>query len=81
MLSLPPSPLSSSPLIFSSSERDDLKHRCEELTGQLQELLERNRALLLENEEIPILRDSIEEMKYLESKVVSHMTITDSKLL
>ena len=30
-----------------------------------------NHTLQLENEEIPILRDSLEEMKYLESKVVS----------
>ena len=53
------------------AERDEYKHKSEELEVQIQELVERNRNLQLENEEIPILRDSIEEMKYLESKVVS----------
>ncbi len=43
---------------------------------QVQDLLERNRGLQLENEEIPLLRDSVEEMKYMESKVVCHMTVT-----
>ena len=37
------------------------------------ELYQRNRDLQLENDEIPILRDSVEEMKYLESKVVSEL--------
>ena len=52
-------------------ERDDYKHKCNELERQLQEALERNRVLMHENEEIPILRDTVEEMKYMESKVVS----------
>lgn len=52
------------------TERDDLKQKCEELEGQLHEVVERNRILTSENEEIPILRDSVEEMKYMESKVV-----------
>ncbi len=38
--------------------------------GQVGELYQRNRDLQLENDEIPILRDTVEEMKYLESKVV-----------
>ncbi len=41
-----------------------------EVEGQLTELFQRNRSLQVENDEIPILRDSIEEMRYLESKVV-----------
>lgn len=52
-------------------ERDDYKHKCNELERQLQEVLERNRVLTQQNEEIPILQDSVEEMKYMESKVVS----------
>lgn len=53
------------------SERDELKVKVGELEGQLGELYQRNRDLQLDNDEIPILRDSVEEMKYLESKVVS----------
>ena len=37
-----------------------------------------NHTLQLENEEIPILRDSLEEMKYLESKVVSKFKYSTS---
>ena len=33
-------------------------------------VLIQNQDLQLENEEIPVLKDSLEEMKYLESKVV-----------
>ena len=40
----------------------------------MQQLMERNRELQLENEEIPVLKDSMEEMKYLESKVVRVLT-------
>jgi hypothetical protein len=58
---------------FPCTERDDCKQKIEELAAQLQELSEKNRALAVENEEIPLLRDSVEEMKYLESKVVSDM--------
>ncbi len=41
-----------------------------EVEGQLTELFQINRNLQVQNDEIPILRDSIEEMRYLESKVV-----------
>lgn len=57
------------------TERDDYKQKCEELEGQLQEVLERNRNLSLEMEEIPILRDSVEEMKYMESKVKNYEAV------
>lgn len=57
------------------TERDDFKHKCAELENQLQDVLERNRALTQENEEIPILRDSVEEMKYLESKVRNYESV------
>ena len=53
------------------SERDDFKHKVNEQSTQMQGLLEQNRALQVENEELPLLRDTVEEMKYLESKVVS----------
>ena len=57
-------------------ERDELQHRVQELDSQVTEQLQKNRDLQVENEEISVLRDSVEEMKYLENKVVSHMTIT-----
>ena len=53
------------------SERDELRHKAQEMEGQVQELFLRNRELQTENDEIPILRDSLQEMKYTESKVVS----------
>ena len=53
------------------SEKDDHKQKLDELSLQVEQILEQNRTLQLENEEIPLLRDSVEEMKYLESKVVS----------
>ena len=58
------------------AERDDYKQKCEELEAQLHQVLERNRTLAQENEEIPFLRDSVEEMKYMENKVVSAMMRT-----
>ena len=57
-------------------ERDELQHRVQELDSQVTEQLQKNRDLQVENEEISVLRDSVEEMKYLENKVVSHMTVT-----
>ena len=63
------------------SERDDCKHKCADLVAQLQEVSERNRTLALENEEIPVLRDSVEEMKYLESKVVSGSCDQDERVM
>ena len=51
-------------------ERDELKHKAEEAEAQVKELYQKCRELALENQEIPILRDSLEEMKYLQSKVV-----------
>lgn len=57
---------------FLLTERDDLKHKLSDLAVQFQDLFQKNRDLQLENDEIPILRDSLEEMKYLESKVVSN---------
>ena len=53
------------------AERDELKHKAEEAEGQVRELYQKCRELSQENQEIPILRDSLEEMKYLQSKVVS----------
>ena len=52
------------------AERDELKHKAEEAESQVRELYQKCRELSLENQEIPILRDSLEEMKYLQSKVV-----------
>ncbi len=57
------------------SERDDLRHLSEELEAKVLDLSQRNQELLQENEEIPILRDSLEEMKYLESKVVRSLRL------
>ena len=53
------------------AERDELKHKAEEAEAQIRELYQKCRELSQENQEIPILRDSLEEMKYLQSKVVS----------
>ena len=53
------------------AERDEFKHKAEEVDAQVRELYQKCRELTLENQEIPILRDSLEEMKYLQSKVVS----------
>ena len=53
------------------AERDELKHKAEEAETQVRELYQKCRELAQENQEIPILRDSLEEMKYLQSKVVS----------
>lgn len=52
------------------AERDELKHKTEEAEAQVRELYQKCRELTQENQEIPILRDSLEEMKYLQSKVV-----------
>ncbi|CAI8020668.1 Probable RNA-binding protein 19 [Geodia barretti] len=54
------------------TERDELKHRVQELDSQTTDLLQKNRELQVENEEISVLRDSLEEMKYMESKVKSY---------
>ena len=53
------------------AERDELKHKAEEAEAQVREYYQKCRELSQENQEIPILRDSLEEMKYLQSKVVS----------
>ncbi len=52
------------------AERNDCRHKIEELSTQVQSLMDQNRSLQIENEELPQLRDTVEEMKYLESKVV-----------
>ena len=52
------------------AERDELKHKAEEAEAQVRELYQKCRELSQENQEIPILRDSLEEMKYLQCKVV-----------
>ena len=57
-------------------ERDELKHKVNDLEVQVQDSFQKNRDLQLENDEIPILRDSLEEMKYLESKVVSGQVVS-----
>ena len=44
----------------------------------MRELFQKCRELTQENQEIPILRDSLEEMKYLQSKVVSVTSCTFS---
>ena len=62
-------------------ERDELQHRVQELDSQMTDLLQKNRDLQVENEEIAVLRDSLEEMKYMESKVVSHMTSCDGHMI
>ena len=60
------------------AERDELKHKAEEADAQVRELFQKCRELTQENQEIPILRDSLEEMKYLQSKVVSATSCTFS---
>eukprot|EP00731_Ephydatia_muelleri_P018348 Em0011g388a len=56
-------------------QRDDLKAHTRELEAQVEGFQQKIQELTAANEEIPILKDSLEEMKYLDSKVKNYETV------
>ena len=51
------------------AENDELPEYNTELQARISDLERRNEELMVENSEIPHLRDTVEELRYSESKV------------
>jgi chromosome segregation ATPase len=56
-------------------ERDEMSEHISELETQLSELQQKNRDLMADNAELSNLRDTVEELKYLEGKVKNYESV------